>query len=67
LKTLVSAYANAQFKDPEITSMSEVFIKEIRVDQGPTIRYFKPSAMGRAAPQRKRMSHVMVVLDKVPL
>ncbi len=65
LKILVSAYANARVKNPEISSMSEVFVKEIRIDQGPTIRYFKPAAMGRAAPQRKRMSHIMVILDKV--
>lgn len=65
LKTLVSAYANARVKNPEIASMNEVFIKEIRIDQGPIVKYFKPAAMGRAAPQRKRMSHVVVVVDKV--
>lgn len=65
LKTLASAYANARVKSPDIDSMSKVFIKEIRIDQGPTVQYFKPAAMGRAAPQRKRMSHIVVVVDKV--
>lgn len=65
LKTLTSAYANARFKNPEIDSMSKVFVKEVRVDQGPTVQYFKPAAMGRAAPQRKRLSHIVVVVDKV--
>ena len=64
IKTLVSAYANAKFKNPELDSMDKVFVKEIRVDQGPIVRYFKPAAMGRAAPQRKRMSHILIVVDK---
>lgn len=65
LKALMSAYANARVKNPEIDSMAEVKIKEVRIDQGPIIKYFKPAAMGRAAPQRKRISHIMVVVDRV--
>jgi large subunit ribosomal protein L22 len=65
IKTLASAYANAKFKNPDIDSMNKVFIKEVRIDQGPTVKYFKPAAMGRAAPQRKRMSHIVIVVDKV--
>ncbi len=64
LKTLNSAYANARFKNPEIDSMAKVFIKEIRVDQGPVMRYFKPAAQGRTSPQRKRMCHIVIVVDK---
>ena len=64
LKTLVSAYANARFKNPEIDSMNKVIVKEVRIDQGPIVKYFKPAAMGRAAPQRKRMSHISIVVDK---
>jgi len=40
-------------------------IKEIRVDQGPSIRYFKPGAMGRAAVQKRRMSHMKVIVESV--
>lgn len=65
LKALVSAYANAQVKDAQITSMSEVVVREVRIDQGPIVKYFKPAAQGRAAPQRKRMSHITVVVGKV--
>ena len=65
LKTLASAYANACFKNPEIDSMAKMIVREVRIDQGPIIKYFKPAAQGRAAPQRKRMSHIMVVVDKV--
>ncbi len=64
LKALVSAYSNARFKNPEIGSMAEVFVKEIRIDQGPIVKYFKPAAQGRAAPQRKRMSHIVIVVGK---
>jgi len=65
MKTLASAYANARNKNPEIDSMGKVFIKEIRIEQGPIVRYFKPAAQGRAAPQRKRMSHILIVVDKI--
>jgi large subunit ribosomal protein L22 len=63
LKTLASAYANAKVKNPNLGGMSEVIVKEVRIDQGPTVKYFKPAAQGRAAPQRKRMSHISVIVD----
>lgn len=63
-KTLESAYANAKNKYPEINSMDAVYIQEVRIDQGPIIRYFKPGAMGRANPQRKRLSHIEIILCK---
>jgi large subunit ribosomal protein L22 len=64
LKALVSAYANAAVKNPEIDSMAQVVVSEVRIDQGPIVKYFKPAAQGRAAPQRKRMSHITVIVDK---
>ena len=64
IKTLFSAYSNAKNKHAEISSMHDLVIKEIRVDQGPAVTYFKPAAMGRAAMQRKRMCHLEIVLDK---
>ncbi len=62
-KTLVSAYSNARHQDQKV-SLYDLFIKEIRIDQGPIFKYFKPSAMGRAAVQRKRLSHIKIVLEK---
>ncbi len=64
VKALYSAYSNARNLHPEIDSMEKLYIKEIKVDQGPIIKYFKPGAMGRANMQRKRLSHVEIVLDK---
>ncbi len=63
-KTLLSAYANGKELNPDVSSMAEFFIKEIRVDQGPVIKYYKPGAMGRACMQRKRLSHLEVVLER---
>jgi large subunit ribosomal protein L22 len=63
-KTLVSAYHNAKQADASVTDMSQMRIREIRVDQGPVIKYFKPGAQGRACPQRKRLSHVSVIIEK---
>jgi large subunit ribosomal protein L22 len=59
-KTIESAVANA--KNRASVDAAALTVKEIRIDQGPTHRYFKPSAMGRSAPQRKRLSHVSVIL-----
>jgi len=63
-KTIVSAYHNARQVDPSINDMSQMRIKEIRVDQGPVVRYHKPGAQGRACPQRKRLSHISVIVEK---
>ena len=66
IKILLSAYANVGNLDAKMKdgiSMDQLFIKEIRVDQGPTVTYFKPAAMGRASMQRKRLSHIEVVLE----
>lgn len=62
-KVIQSAVANA-YSLNEISS-SRLVIKELRVDQGPMLRYFKPGAMGRANVQRKRLSHVSVVLESI--
>jgi large subunit ribosomal protein L22 len=39
-----------------------LYIKNIVVNQGPTLRRWKPRAHGRATPIRKRSSHVEVIL-----
>lgn len=64
-KTLISAYHNALQADSTISGMEQLRIKEIRVDQGATVRYFKPGAQGRVSPQRKRFSHISVIVEKV--
>lgn len=65
VKVLKSAYANALDKDKEAGSPELFTVKRIFVDQGPTLKYYKPAAMGRAAIQRRRLSHITVVLEKM--
>ena len=45
--------------DPE-----KVKITSILVDGGPTMKRWQPRAMGRAAPIRKRTSHIVLTLGK---
>lgn len=60
-KIIESAAANARYLKQY--QNEDLKIKEIRVDQGPIFRYFKPGAMGRANVQRKRLSHLSIVLE----
>lgn len=62
-KTLYSAYSNAKYADQKI-SMNDVLVKEVRIDQGPIFKYFKPGAKGSASMQRKRLSHIAIILEK---
>lgn len=55
-----SAAANAEHNldaDPD-----ELFVRDIRVDEGPTIKRYRARAMGRATMIRKRTSHITVQL-----
>ena len=62
-KTLESAIANA--KQLDNCEPIDLIVREICVDEGPSFRYFKAGAMGRAQTQRRRMSHIRVVLENV--
>ncbi|MGB3634827.1 MAG: 50S ribosomal protein L22 [Rubrobacteraceae bacterium] len=44
----------------------DLFVREIRVDDGPTIKRYRPRAMGRATMIRKRTSHITVELGASP-
>jgi len=59
LKLINSARANAVFKkiDPEM-----LYIKEIRVDQGPKEKRWRARARGSSAFIEKKTSHIIVVL-----
>jgi len=64
LKVLDSAYANARNLHKDIDSPEMLVVKKIFVDQGPVFKYYTPAAMGRAAVQRRRLSHITVILEK---
>lgn len=59
-KVIRSAVANADQKaDIDVDSLS---ISNILVNQGPSLKRFRPRAMGRATRILKRTSHITVVL-----
>ncbi len=61
-KVLKSALANAK-QNPNIDE-NILYVKEIFVDQGPSLKRWRARAQGRAASIKKRMSHITVVLDE---
>ncbi len=66
-KALRSAVANAVYKadeNGEVLDVDDLYVKQAYIDEGRTLRRYRAAAMGRAAPIRKRMSHVTVVVDE---
>ncbi|HVJ47532.1 50S ribosomal protein L22 [Desulfitobacterium sp.] len=61
-KVLQSAVANAEH-NYEMDGDS-LFVAEVFVDQGPTLKRIRPRAMGRADQIRKRTSHITVVVGE---
>ena len=63
LKKLIhSAVANAEQNSN--TDVDSLFIKRVFADEGPTLKRWRPRALGRATRIRKRTSHLTVVLDE---
>ena len=62
-KILKSALANAQHNHGT-KDVDRLFVKEAFVNQGPTMKRFRPRAMGRATPIKKRSSHITIVLEE---
>jgi large subunit ribosomal protein L22 len=62
-KVLASAIANAENNfslDPETLIVSRAF-----VDEGPTLKRFRPRAQGRAFRIRKRTSHITIEVESI--
>ncbi|MCL1900533.1 MAG: 50S ribosomal protein L22 [Promicromonosporaceae bacterium] len=65
LKGVQSAIANARVKadrDGDRLDERELFVSEAFVDEGPTMKRFRPRAQGRASRINKRTSHITVVV-----
>jgi ribosomal protein L22 len=62
-KLLNSAAANAENNHDLIGD--EMRISSITVDEGPTLKRYRPRAQGRATPIHKRTSHISVALTPV--
>lgn len=61
-KVLKSAIANAT-QNPNIDEKI-LYVKQIFVGQGPSLKRWRARAQGRAAQIKKRMSHITVILDE---
>jgi len=62
-KLLLSAISNWQNKNEGVRiEDSHLFVSEIKVDQGRTLKRFRPAPQGRAHRIRKRSNHVTLYL-----
>ena len=64
-KVLASAIANAEHNfslDPDTLIVSRAF-----VDEGPTLKRFRPRAQGRAYRIRKRTSHITIEVESIEI
>lgn len=62
-KLLRSAVANAEHNFE--LKKDNLYILEIRVDEGPTLKRWRPRARGAANEIQKKTSHITIVLDEV--
>ena len=60
-KVLESAMANAENRDG--LAAESLYVAQAYVDEGPTIKRFRPRAQGRAYRINKRTSHITVVVE----
>ncbi len=67
LKVLESAIANARVKADQASQRfdeDKLVVLEAYVDEGPTMKRFRPRAQGRAGRILKRTSHITVVVGE---
>lgn len=62
MKLLNSAVANAEHNFD--LDKANLYIKEIRADEGPKFKRWQPRAFGRAYPILKRTTHISVLLEE---
>jgi large subunit ribosomal protein L22 len=63
-KVLSSAIANAEHNDK--LDADTLWVSRAWVDEGPTLKRFRPRAQGRAYRINKRTSHITVVVESRP-
>lgn len=61
-KLLKSAMANAEHNYE--MDVNNLVVAQAFVDEGPTLKRFRPRAMGRASQINKRTSHITIVLTE---
>ena len=68
-KVVASAVANARFtaeRDSRRFDVEDLVVREAYVDEGPTLKRFRPRAQGRAFRIDKRTSHITIVVQPGP-
>ncbi len=60
-KTIRSAVANVMYVNPGADT-HKLFVKEVFIDGGPTLKRGRAGSMGRRAMIRRRTSHITVVV-----
>ena len=68
-KVLLSAVANARVKADKASEAfdeRDLVVQAAYVDEGPTMKRFRPRAQGRAYRIRKRTSHITVEVESRP-
>lgn len=64
-KVLRSAVANIMNKEENSKlDTSDLFVKEVYVNQGPSVKRILPAPMGRAYRMRKRSNHLTIIVAK---
>ena len=64
-KVLNSAVANAEQVSAGAVAPTNLRVARAFVDEGPTLRRYRPRAQGRATRIRKRTSHITVVVESI--
>lgn len=62
-KLLVSAVANAEQKAAK-ADVEDLIVSRVTVDQGPTLKRWRPRAMGRANRIQKKTSHIFLEVSE---
>ncbi len=60
-KSILSARANYLNLNPKANS-SNIYIKKLLIDQGPTLKRYRPRARGRAFRRLKRTSKITLIV-----
>jgi large subunit ribosomal protein L22 len=61
-KLLDSAVANADLRGG--FDLDKLFVKRVKIDQGPEMRRYLSRSMGRAYPYNRHTAHVTLVVDQ---
>ena len=59
---LKSAIANAENNHDK--NVDKLYVEKVFVDEGPTLKRFRPRAMGRASRINKRTSHITIEVQE---